>query len=137
MAEYSRNLPILNPDINQFWQGCKREVLLIQKCRDCGKYRHEPRAVCPYCLSLNVRWVKVSGRGEVYSFVIYRQAPIPAWSDAVPYVVAIIELEDCGVRMVSNIVGCEPEDVKIGMKVEVTFEKVTEEITLPKFKPAT
>ena len=136
MAANSKNLPILNPDIIEFWKGCKREVLLIQKCRDCGKYRHEPRIACPYCLSFNFDWTEVSGKGEVYSYVIYRRPPFPNWSDAIPYVVAIIELEDCSVRMVSNIVECKPEEVKIGMKVEVVFEKATEEITLPKFRPA-
>ena len=135
MAEYSRNLPIPNQDTMEFWKGCRREVLLIQKCRDCGKYRYEPRAACPYCLSSDVRWVKASGKGKVYSYVIYRYPPFPEWAEEIPYVVGLIELKDCGIRMVSNIIGCEPEEVEIGMDVEVCFEKATEEITLPKFRP--
>ena len=135
MAEESKNLPLPNPDTVEFWNGCKREELLIQKCSNCGQYRYEPRAACPNCLSFNANWVKVSGRGKVYSFVVYRRPPAPNWAHAVPYVVAIVELDDCGVRMISNIIGCKPEEVRIGMELEAVFEKANEEITLPRFRP--
>jgi len=135
VLDYARILPIPNPDSVRFWEGCKKEILLIQQCENCGKYRYEPRAVCPYCLSSSVRWAESDGKGKVYSFVIYRYAPAPKWTDEVPYVVALIELKDCSVRMVSNIINCAPEEVKIGMDVVACFEKATEEITLVKFRP--
>jgi uncharacterized OB-fold protein len=79
--------------------------------------------------------VRAAGRGTVYSFTVIHRPPFPVFRDKVPYVLAIIELTE-GVRMMTNIIGCEPNMVEIGMPVEVTFEDVTEEITLPQFKPS-
>jgi len=134
MADYKRPLPIPNQDTKEFWDGCKNHELRIQKCLNCSRYRFEPSFICPWCMSLNTEWVKVSGKGSVYSFVVYRQPSEPAFADMVPYVVALIELEGIGVRMISNIIDCQPEEVKIGMKVEVVFDDVTEKVTLPKFR---
>ncbi|MDY6863190.1 MAG: OB-fold domain-containing protein [Thermodesulfobacteriota bacterium] len=135
MSEYNLNLPIINQDTKEFWDGCRRHVLLIQKCKDCEKFRFEPAAICPHCLSSKFRWVKVNGRGKIYSYVVYRQAPQPNWASKVPYVIAIVELEDCGVKMITNIVECAPEEVKIDMNVEVVFEDATQDISIPRFKP--
>ncbi len=134
MAEYKKPLPIADMDSKEFWDGCRRHELLLQRCKQCKGYHYPPAPVCPSCFSTDVVWEKVSGKGEVYTFIIVRRALNPDWEPEVPYVVAVIELNE-GVRMMSNIVGCRPEDVKIGMKVEVTFEDVTENATLPKFKP--
>ena len=135
MADYKRPLPIPNKDTKEFWDGCLNHELRIQKCENCGRYRFEPSFICPRCMSLNTEWVKVSGKGSVYSFAVYRQPSEPAFADMVPYVLALIELEGIGVRMISNVINCQLEEVKIGMKVEVVFDDATEKVTLPKFRP--
>ena len=94
-----------------------------------------PRSECPECLEDGIEWVQVSGHGSVYSFTIVRQPADPAFRDDVPYPYAIVELDE-GPRMVSTIVGCEPEQVRIGMRVTAVFDDVTSEWTLVKFKPA-
>jgi uncharacterized OB-fold protein len=91
--------------------------------------------MCPHCQHLESEWVKLSGKGKVYSFVIVRRANHPGFAKDAPYVVAIIETDE-GTRYTSNIIGCKPEEVYIDMPVEVVFEDVTPEITLPKFRPA-
>lgn len=134
MKEYKKPLPQPTPWSKPFWDGCKRRELLIQKCKDCQNPNFYPKLFCPNCLSLNLEWVKASGRGKVYSYtVVYSYQPTE-FSEDVPYIVAVIDLQE-GVRMMSNIVGCPPEAVKCDIEVEVVFDDVTEEITLPKFKP--
>lgn len=134
VTEYRKPLPLADADSQEFWAGCKRHELLIQRCTRCHTFRHPPGLVCSKCLSTDYEWVKASGKGEVYTFIIVRTAVHPAFEADVPYVVAVIQLDE-GVRMTSNIIGCKPEDVKIGMKVQVTFDDVTPEDSLPKFKP--
>ncbi len=134
MPEYKKPLPLLDSDTAKFWDGCKRHELLMQRCEQCNSYRYPPRSICPKCFSQNARWDKVRGRGEVYTFTVARVPLSPEWASDTPYVIGVILLDE-GVRIVSTIVGCKPEDIKIGMTVEVTFDDITEKITLPKFKP--
>lgn len=134
MQAVKKPLPHPTHESQAFWAGCKNRQLLIQRCTSCGDVRFPPSPVCPSCMSLDSEWVPASGKGEVWSFVTFHQAFHPAFERNIPYVVAVIELEE-GVRMMSNIVG-PPEAVKIGMPVEVIFEDASPEITLPKFKPA-
>ncbi|MBE0415430.1 MAG: Zn-ribbon domain-containing OB-fold protein [Dehalococcoidia bacterium] len=135
MAQYIKPLPQITAETREFWEGCKRHELLIQRCKDCGVYRHYPRLMCPKCGSWNVEWVKVGGRGKVYTWTVAVQPFHPGFFEDVPYAVVIVELEE-GVRMVSNIVDCAPEEIYIGMPVEVVFDDVTEEVTLPRFRTA-
>ncbi len=135
MGKIKKPLPVVNPWAKPFWEGARERKLLIQKCKDCEKFIFYPRIVCPYCFSENVEWVEASGKGTIYSYtVVVNNAP-SAFIDDMPYVVAIIKLEE-GVQMLSNIVDCEPSELKCDMPVEVTFEKLNDEFTLPKFKPA-
>jgi len=134
MNNYKKPLPQATPWSKPFWEGCRKHELLIQKCQDCQKYIFYPKMFCPNCLSSNLKWVKSSGKGKVYSYmVVYSYQPTEFEKD-LPYVVAIVELEE-GVRLMSNIVKCPPESVKCDMRVGVLFEDVTEKVTLPKFKP--
>ena len=134
MGKIKKPLPVVNPWAKPFWEGARERKLLIQKCKDCEKFIFYPRIVCPYCFSENVEWVEASGKGTIYSYtVVVNNAP-SAFIDDMPYVVAIIKLEE-GVQMLSNIVGCEPSELKCDMPVEVTFEKLNDGFTLPKFKP--
>ena len=135
MTNYNKPLPRITSLTKEFWEGCKRHELLIQRCKDCGTYHHYPRSMCPDCGSWNAEWAKVSGRGKVYTYIVAVQPFHPAFSGDVPYAVAIVELEE-GVRMVSNIMDCGPDDIYIGMPVEVVYDDVTDDMTLPRFRKA-
>ena len=125
-------LPVPTVYSKPYWEGCKREELLVQKCQDCGKLTFVPQPACMHCLSSKLEWVKASGRGTVYSYTSVWRPQTPAFE--VPYVVAIIDTDD-GYQMMSNIVGCEPAQVEVGMRVEVEFRPMSETITLPYFRP--
>lgn len=117
-----------------FWEAAKQHELLIQKCNKCGIYIFYPRVFCPKCLSSELEWVASSGEGTVYSYTIIYHSPIREFESLVPYFLAIIELKE-GVRIMSNIVNCEPGDIYVGMAVKVVFEDVNKDISLPKFIP--
>ncbi len=131
---YEKNLPIPDGDSEGFWEGCRSSELRLQFCLSCSTYRYAPKRICPFCWSTEFEWRTTTGRGQVYTFTIEHHAYHPAWKEDVPYVIAIIQLEE-GPRMTSRIVGVKPEDVRIGLPVQVTFNKATEEISLPLFKP--
>jgi len=138
MAEtrpYRKPLPRVDEESRGYWEALARHELYFQRCRDCGTVRLYPRAVCPSCLSSATEWVRASGRGTVYTFTVTQQNHTPGFREELPYVLAMVELAE-GPRLVTNLVGCTPDDVRIGMAVEVVFEGVTAEITLPKFRPA-
>lgn len=118
----------------RYWEGCHNHELLIQACQECGHYQFYPRLICTDCSSAKVDWVSASGRGIVKSFTIMHRAITKAYLAEVPYTIALIELEE-GPTMMSNVVGCDPKTVKIGMELEVIFEDWSDEISIPKFKP--
>ena len=132
----NRPIPRPTPETAEFWAGTRRGELRIQRCRACRKAYFYPRAVCPHCNSTDVEWFTASGRGRLYSYVINHRAP-PNFRDIAPYVIAIVELEE-GPRMMTNIVGVEPlpENLPIDLPVEVTFEPLNDDISLPLFRPA-
>jgi uncharacterized OB-fold protein len=132
--KYLKPLPRLDEESKGFWEACQRHELYLQRCRDCGELRYYPRALCPSCLSDRTDWVRSNGRGTVYTFTITHQNQSAGFRDALPYVLAYVELAE-GVRLLTNIVGCTPDDVRIGMPVEVVFDDVTPAVTLPKFTP--
>ncbi len=130
----TRKLPQLTPENTPFWTGGQAGRLHMHRCDDCMRHFHPPASTCPACLSDRVGPQPVSGKGEVMSFTINRQAWTPELTQ--PFVVAIVELdEQAGLRLLSNVVGCEPEAVHVGQRVEVSFEQV-EDVWLPLFKPA-
>ena len=133
--KYKKPLPRVDEESKGFWEACQRHELYVQRCRGCGAFRQYPRAVCPTCLSSDTDWVLSSGRGTVYTYTVTYQNLAPGFREELPYVMAYVELDE-GVRLLSNIVGCAPDALRIGMPVEVVFEDVTAEVTLPKFKPA-
>ena len=128
-------VPRPGPESVPYWQGAKQHKLLIPHCKSCDHYWFPPSQRCPNCLSPDFAWVESSGRGKVYSFVVFHRVFHPAFETEVPYVVALIELEE-GPRLLSNIIGIPPEDVRCEMKVKVTFDDVTPDATVPKFVPA-
>jgi uncharacterized OB-fold protein len=135
MKEYKKPLPQITPWSKAFWEGCKRHKLLIQRCDECLKFVMYPKLYCPYCLSPKLKWVNATGKGKIYSFSTVQSYAPTEFAGDVPYVVGIVELEE-GVRMMSNIVEIPPEKVKCDMPVQVVFDDVTKEVTLPKFKPS-
>ncbi|OGP59776.1 MAG: hypothetical protein A2V67_03265 [Deltaproteobacteria bacterium RBG_13_61_14] len=134
MSEWEKFLPKPTEDTEPYWDYCRKQELRMQKCKGCGLVRFPPSVICPRCWSLGHEWVKLSGRGKVWSWVIFHQAFYPGYADDVPYNTAIIELEE-GPRLHANVIGCRNEEIYIEMPVEVAFEKVDDEVTLPKFRP--
>jgi len=128
-------LPVLDPLTTPFWEGCHRHELLIQHCLACGSRRFPPGPVCLECRSDQAEWRPARGLATVFSWIVVRH-PIPAevYASEVPYVVALVDLEE-GVRMVTNIIGCAPEAVTAGMRLEVVYKDVNETVTLPQFRP--
>jgi len=114
-----------------FWEGVNRHELVFQKCKQCGTLLHPPRPMCPKCRSAEMEWAPSKGKGTVYSWVTYRESPDPGFK--APYSVVLVELEE-GVRLVSNLVDVSPDDISIGMPVEVVFEDIADDLTLPKFR---
>jgi uncharacterized OB-fold protein len=126
--------PVANFQTQPFWDGCARGQLLLQKCGGCGAYRHPPAPICPACLSPKHEWVEASGKATVYTFVVVRETRTRGWDQMVPYVTAVVTLEE-GPRMLTNIVDIAPEDVKIDMPVQVTFADAEGDAKLPLFRP--
>ena len=133
---YEKPLPTPQPESDFYWEKAREHELWLRRCDDCQKAFFYPRDICPTCFSRNTSWTRSSGRGRLHTFGIVHRSPHPGFRGDVPYVVAIVELED-GVRFPTNLVGVEPdpEAIRIGMAVSVTFDDVTDEVTLPKFEP--
>jgi uncharacterized OB-fold protein len=141
MAELdvSKPLPAITSEAKPFWDAAAQQKLMIQRCQDCNAWVWTPRPSCHECGSEKLTWTQMSGKGEVYSFTVIRQvvgrAASQAFEPDIPYVIAWVDLDE-GPRMITNVIGCPVEDVKLGMKVTVQFEKASEKVWLPKFKPA-
>lgn len=121
-----------------FWDGVAERELRILRCRACEKYIHYPRPVCRFCQSTELSGERVSGRAKLYTWTIAVQAFHPFWIERLPYTIASVELvEQPGLMFASQIVGCEEEALSAGMPVEVVFEELTPELTLPFFQPVT
>ena len=134
-ADYKKPIPAVTPEMKPFFDAAKRHELVVQRCTQCGAHRFPAREICSKCLSREAAWVKVSGRGTVFSYNVMHQVYHPGFADEVPYAVVVISLEE-GAKMTSNLVGMKPHDIKIDLPVKVVFEEITEDITLPKFAPA-
>lgn len=134
-TEYQKPLPVKTEENARYWESAKRHALELQRCSACGRFRYPPATFCPRCLSPDADWLPISGRALVYSFIVVHQRYDPSFAEDLPYNVAIVELDE-GPRLVTNIVGCPNEAIRVGMPVMITYEDVTEEFTLPKFRPA-
>jgi uncharacterized OB-fold protein len=123
--------PIPDADGADYYEGLRRGELLLKHCRDCDRVHFYPRELCPHCFSDALDWKHSPGKGEIYSFTIVRRPP-PAMKDKAPYVVGLVTLDE-GPRMMAHIVGCAPEQVHIGQRVRIGFERIDDELTLPQF----
>ena len=133
MPEISKPIPAITPDMVEFFDGARAGRLMVQKCDNCGTLRFPAHDLCSKCNSTASMWVPVSGRGEVFSFNIMHQLYHPGFAKEVPYAVVVVELEE-GCKFISNLLGVKPHDIRCGMPVEVTFEKLNEDVSIPKFR---
>jgi uncharacterized protein len=136
-APVNKPLPNPSPEARRFWEGCKKHELWLPYCHPCRAFYWYPRDFCPRCASRDIEWRKASGRGTVYTFAIQYRAWHPAWNEDVPYVTALIDLEE-GPRIYTRLVNIEPDPkvLACGMAVEAVFRDESEEISLPMFQPA-
>jgi uncharacterized OB-fold protein len=126
--------PGLTHDNRFFWEGVAAGKLLIQRCAGCRRLQHPPAPMCPACHSFDMDAIEASGRGVIHSFVVAHHPPVPPF--AYPNVIVLVDLEE-GTRLVSRLVGVEPDDVRIGMPVRVDFETVDRDLALHVFRPVT
>jgi hypothetical protein len=133
MSSVVKPVPRPSAESLPYWEGAREKKLLLQHCRSCGEFWFPPSARCRHCLSHNFAWEEVSGQGRIYSFVVYHRHYHPAFEDELPYVVAIIELDE-GPRLLSNIVGGPSQDVRCDLPVRAVFEDVGHGTMIPKFE---
>ncbi len=134
MSKVLRNMPPVNPETAEFWQGCRDHRLLLQHCVDCKHQQFYPRLVCSQCSSRKLEWLEASGLAKVESFTVMRMAISPAYAEDLPYVVAIVRLAE-GPKMMTNIVNTDPDTVSIGLEVSVKFRAYSDDVTVPVFSP--
>lgn len=127
--------PYADWETRGYWEGCGRHELVLQRCRACSTVQHRPRALCASCLSSDIEHFVASGRGTVHTYTITNQNQAPPFAKSCPYVLAYVDLEE-GPRIITNIVGCDPETVSIGLPVLADFHDVEGGLAVPRFRPA-
>lgn len=129
--------PAASADTLGWWEAAAERRLVVQRCRDCKAFRSPPGPMCPTCRSFESVWHEVPGRGTVVSYTAVHQIFFPTLADVVPFNVSVIELEGAdGTRVISNVVGCPPGEVRAGLAVEVVWEELSGSLALPRFRPA-
>ena len=137
MTDQSFPYPIPEYGAEPFWDACNQEMLVMQRCDDCAHFRWQPAPMCGTCQSTAFRWVPLAGTGKVATWTVITHPVHPAAVARVPYIVADIELdEQVGLRMISNLVGIEPDEVEFDLRVAVAFTTHPNGQKLPVFKPA-
>lgn len=134
MVSVLKPLPVITPESAPFWEGCRNGQLFLQRCAECAVWRYPPAPLCPHCGASQCAWLPVSGRRQIYSFVIYHRPFHRAYTEEVPYAVALIALDE-GVRMLLRVVDFPLEALAIELSGEIRFQKLTEEVHLPVFVP--
>lgn len=129
-----RPAPVPDPDSEPYWAAAHEGRLVVQRCESCGAHQLYPRDKCIACRG-TVEWVQAAGTGTVYSFTVIRQNYSRAFRHMIPYVVALVDLDE-GPRLMTNIVGCDPESVGIGTRVQAIFEQVSDQAGIALFTPA-
>lgn len=130
MANKDRKIASPEPTVGSevYWEGARNGKLLLRHCTSCNKVHHYPRALCPYCFSDKLDWREASGKGKVYSYSVMRRAPEP-------YVIAYVTLDE-GISMMTNIVDCDLDKVRIDQPVKVVFKPSDNGQPVPMFAPA-
>lgn len=135
MTSAAKPVPLLRHLSGEFYAHCRSHELRFQRCTQCRSWRHVPRQTCAQCGAWDWEWDRSSGHGTVFTWTVVRRPMHPAFASAAPYAPCVIEMEE-GVRVVSEVVDCAPADLRKGLAVEVVFDDVTPELTLPKFRRA-
>jgi uncharacterized protein len=136
MADGPRfDLPTPDAETQPWWDAARKGRLLIKRCRACAKAFFYPRPFCPACWSDDVDWEEASGRAVLYTYSVVHRNDLPPFPERVPYVAAVVDLEE-GPRMMTNVVGCDHDDLAVGMDLTVEFRQETDEVTVPVFRPA-
>jgi uncharacterized OB-fold protein len=128
-----RPRPALRGLTKEFYDWCRQGELRFQRCTHCGTFRHVPREVCAECSSFDWEWARSGGTGVVYTWTVVERALHPAYAIAVPYAAVVVEMTE-GVRLLSRVVDCAPEELRIGMPLRVEFEALAEDVTVPCFR---
>ena len=135
--DYKYLLPRPDAETAGYWEGTKAHELRIQQCSSCGKLQHPPQKVCSKCQSESSTWKTVSGRGKVYTWIQVVQPVLPQWRDAGEYNIVQVQIdEDPSVRITGNVVDVAEEQLKVGLPVQVVFDDVAEDVSIPRWKPA-
>ena len=127
-------VPVLRGEERIYFAEAQRHRLVHQRCEECGRRIFYLRTICPSCASERLAIEESTGRGEVHTFTTQYRPGHPAFADAVPYTTVLVDLEE-GVRLLADLIDCPPEQVRIGMPVEVVFDEVNDQLTLPRFRP--
>jgi uncharacterized OB-fold protein len=129
------DLPTPDDTTRAFWDATTRGVLLIKRCRACGRAHFYPRPFCPHCWSEEVEWEEARGRATLYTWSVVHANDLPPFQERVPYVAAVVDLEE-GPRMMTNVVDWDSNQLTAGMPLEVVFREQAEGVTVPVFRPA-
>src|SRR5205823_5561849 len=132
---YEKPLPVLEGLSGEFYGWLRKHELRFQRCLDCDRWRHVPRALCPSCQSSSWEWARSSGRGRVFAWCTVRRGLHPAFADDVPFTPVVVEVDE-GPRMVTWVVDIPPDELEAGLPVRVVFDDVTPDTTLAKFEKA-
>lgn len=130
----AKPVPVVQPWAQPFWEAARQHKLILQTCNACERPIHYPRIACPHCGADDLGWREASGRGTIYSYTVVESNAPSAFVADMPYVVAVIRLEE-GVQMLSNVVDCDPAELHCDQPVEVAFAPLDAEFTLPVFRP--
>jgi len=133
-SELKRPIPIVSPETKPFWNACKEGIFLIQQCLACRRFQYHYRGFCCHCWSDQVVDVPIDGSGTVWTYTVIERHRMPAFNALVPYVVALIELPQ-GIKVLANVINCDPDSISIGTRVHLTFVDAGE-IRIPMFEPA-
>ena len=133
--EYQFLLPQPDNETQEYWDAANNKELRIPRCTDCQTYRWPPQKTCPVCYGENVEWVQVSGRGTLYTYVIVHQAVLSQWREVAPYNVVQVSIEEApNVIITGNAIDIDNSELKVGLPMEVVFDQVTPEDTLPRWR---
>jgi uncharacterized OB-fold protein len=129
------DLPTPDLETRPFWDGCRDGRFLVKHCNRCGRDHFYPRPFCPTCWSDDVAWKQASGRATLYTYSVVHVNDLPPFHERVPYVAAIVELDE-GPRVMTNVEGVPFDELRIGQQLEVDFKEIADDVTIPVFRPA-
>ncbi len=133
--DFEKPVPMATPTSQPFWEALSRHEVRIQQCRDCEAWVYYPRAFCPSCLSPELEWKQISGKGTLYSFTIARRPTAPFWADEVPQRIIVVELDE-GPRLTSTLCNVADDDIRVGMRLKPVFDDVDgKDVTLLRYEP--